>query len=199
MYFVGMSTWLSAQQKSFWKEDFSSGALPQGWVIVDSTGAEGRTYEWFVTDQPYPGSFQFDQQAPPIASVSRGYHMQYRAGVFTGEEVTKWNQRKEYPSGYFQTSAINCEGKNDIVLKFQHAFRWNNWFTAKNKGLWVGVSNDGKNWKEVERFEFGNLINDPSKRYHHFKQTVKARYVQVEAAEIAARTEAAALAGIDIF
>lgn len=57
MYFVGMSTWLSAQQKSFWKEDFSSGALPQGWVIVDSTGAEGRTCEWFVTDQPYPGSF----------------------------------------------------------------------------------------------------------------------------------------------
>lgn len=150
MYFVGMSTWLSAQQKSFWKEDFSSGALPQGWVIVDSTGAEGRTCEWFVTDQPYPGSFQFDQQAPPIASVSRGYHMQYRAGVFTGEEVTKWNQRKEYPSGYFQTSAINCEGKNDVVLKFQHAFRWNNWFTAKNKGLWVGVSNDGKNWKEYD-------------------------------------------------
>ena len=63
----------------------------------------------------------------------------------------------------------------------------------------IRISNDGKNWKEVERFEFGNLINDPSKRYHHFKQTVKARYVQVEAAEIAARTEAAALAGIDIF
>ena len=63
----------------------------------------------------------------------------------------------------------------------------------------IRISNDGKNWKEVERFEFGNLINDPSKRYHHFKQTVKARYVQVEAAEIAARTEAAALAGIDLF
>ena len=63
----------------------------------------------------------------------------------------------------------------------------------------IRISNDGKNWKEVERFEFGNLINDPSKRYHHFKQTVKARYVQVEAAEIAARTEAAALAEIDLF
>jgi len=63
----------------------------------------------------------------------------------------------------------------------------------------IRISNDGKNWKEVERFEFGNLINDPSKRYHHFKQTVKARYVQVEAAEIATRTEAAALAEIDIF
>ena len=63
----------------------------------------------------------------------------------------------------------------------------------------IRISNDGKNWKEVERFEFGNLINDPSKRYHHFKQTVKARYVQVEAAEIAARTEVAALAEIDLF
>lgn len=150
VFFIGMSTWLSAQQKSFWKEDFSSGKLPEGWVIVDSTGAEGHTYEWLLTDQPYPGSFQFDQQAPPIASGSRGYHMQYRAGVFTGEEVTKWNQRKEYPSGYFQTPAINCEEKDDVVLKFQHAFRWNNWFTAKNKGLWVGVSKDGKTWKEYD-------------------------------------------------
>lgn len=51
----------------------------------------------------------------------------------------------------------------------------------------------------MESFEFGNLINDPSKRYHHFKQMVKARYIQVEAAEIAARTEADALAGIDTF
>ena len=63
----------------------------------------------------------------------------------------------------------------------------------------IRISDDGKNWKEVERFEFGNLINDPSKRYHHFKKAVKARYVKVEAAEIAARTEAAALAGIDLF
>ena len=72
----------------------------------------------------------------------------------------------------------------------------------EDKGTVAGIiriSNDGKNWKEMESFEFGNLINDPSKRYHHFKQMVKARYIQVEAAEIAARTEADALAGIDIF
>ena len=35
-----------------------------------------------------------------------------------------------------------------MVLKFQHLFRWNNWFTGKRAGLWVGVSNDGVNWKE---------------------------------------------------
>ena len=74
--------------------------------------------------------------------------MQFRPGVVTGEEITKWNQREEYPNGYFQTSAIDCAGKNDVVLKFQHLFRWNNWFTGKRAGLWVGVSNDGVNWKE---------------------------------------------------
>ena len=32
------------------------------------------------------------------------------------------------------------------------------------------VSDDGKNWRTVESFEFGNLINDPSKRYHNFRK-----------------------------
>lgn len=147
---LGMSLWIQAQQKSFWKEDFSSGRLPEGWILIDSTGAEGQDFRWILTDQPYPGSFQFNQQAPPIASSSRGFHMQYRAGVFTGEEVTKWNQRKQYPSGYFQTAPVDCRGKNDVILKFQHAFRWNDWFAARNKGLWVGVSNDGIHWKEYD-------------------------------------------------
>ena len=145
MLLTGCVSSLSAQQ-SFWKEDFSAGKLPDGWMIVDST--KSAKCEWIVTDQPYPGSFQFEQQAPPIASTSRGYHMQFRPGVVTGEEITKWNQREEYPNGYFQTSAIDCAGKNDVVLKFQHLFRWNNWFTGKRAGLWVGVSNDGVNWKE---------------------------------------------------
>ena len=151
---IGLSVMLQAQQKSFWKEDFSAGRLPEGWVIIDSSKVEGTDCKWIVTDQPYPGSFQFNQQAPPIASVSRGYHMQFRAGMFTGEEVTKWNQKGQYPDGYFQTASINCEGKNDVILKFQHAFRWNNWFTREpkdgQKGLWVGVSTDGKNWTEYD-------------------------------------------------
>ena len=78
MFLTGCVSSLSAQQ-SFWKEDFSAGKLPDGWMIVDST--KSAKCEWIVTDQPYPGSFQFEQQAPPIASTSRGYHMQFRPGV----------------------------------------------------------------------------------------------------------------------
>lgn len=156
------ATTLSAQQQSFWKEDFSSGKLPAGWVVADSSKT-GKC-QWIVTDQPYPGSFQFEQQAPPIASISRGFHMQYRPGVVTGEEITKWNQRGEYPNGYFQTNAIDCTGKNDVILKFQHLFRWNNWFTGDHAGLWVGVSNDGTNWKEynvIDKIPAATLLHAP--------------------------------------
>lgn len=139
----------NSQQKAFWSEDFSAGKLPSGWALADSSGT-GKC-EWMVTDQPYPGSFQFNQQAPPIASTSRGYHLQYRPGVVTGEEVTKWNQRREYPDAYVQTAAIDCRGKDKVLLTFQHAFRWNNWFTReKNAGLFVEVSNDNKTWKSYE-------------------------------------------------
>lgn len=51
------------------------------------------------------------------------------------------------------------------------------------KGL-VKVSDDGKSWQDVERFEFGNLINDPSKRYHYFKKAVSARYVRIDLSEM---------------
>ena len=61
------------------------------------------------------------------------------------------------------------------------------------------TSNDGKNWTKVEGFEFGNLINDPTKRFHYFKTPVKARYVKIEAAEIAANGKNAAIAEIDLF
>lgn len=48
----------------------------------------------------------------------------------------------------------------------------------------IKVSDDGKNWREVEQFEFGNLINDPSKRYHYFKKAVSARYVRIDVTEM---------------
>lgn len=159
---AGSAVTASAQQQSFWKEDFSSGKLPTGWTVADSSKT-GKC-QWIVTDQPYPGSFQFEQQAPPIASTSRGFHMQYRPGVVTGEEITKWNQRGEYPNGYFQTNAIDCSGKNDVILKFQHLFRWNNWFTGNHAGLWVGVSNDGTNWKEynvIDKIPAATLLHAP--------------------------------------
>lgn len=66
------------------------------------------------------------------------------------------------------------------------------------KGI-VKISDDGMNWKEWESFEFGNLVNDPSKRYHYFKKAVTARYVCIQALEIAAGSKVMAIAELDIF
>lgn len=66
------------------------------------------------------------------------------------------------------------------------------------KGV-VKVSNDGKTWKAVESFEFGNLINDPTKRFHYFKSPVSARHVRVEATEIAANGTWVTVAELDFF
>lgn len=63
----------------------------------------------------------------------------------------------------------------------------------------VSVSDDGKSWRAVESFEFGNLINDPSKRTLHFKNAQEARYVRIESTEITANTRVAAIAEIDLF
>lgn len=64
------------------------------------------------------------------------------------------------------------------------------------KGI-VQISDDGNNWKDVESFQFGNLINDPGKRTHYFKQPVKARVVRIVATEIAGNGKSVAVAELD--
>ena len=42
----------------------------------------------------------------------------------------------------------------------------------------IWVSTDNQKWEKADDFVFGNLINDPVKRYHYFKSEVKGRYVK---------------------
>ncbi|QQM27899.1 alpha-L-fucosidase [Elizabethkingia sp. M8] len=66
------------------------------------------------------------------------------------------------------------------------------------KGI-VEISADGKKWEAISAFEFGNLVNDPSKRSLYFKQAVKARYVRVTAQEITGNSQALTIAELDFF
>lgn len=63
----------------------------------------------------------------------------------------------------------------------------------------VMVSNDGKKWKKVDTFEFGNLVNDPTTRSFWFKKPVKARYIRINVDETAADSKVAAAAEFDVF
>jgi alpha-glucosidase len=134
-----------ADTKAFYQENFKTSALPSGWYIP----AVGKwDPQWIVTNQPYPGSYKFQQQAPPIASQSRGYHLQFQAGYFTDEDVDSWIKKKNYPDGYVVSAPINCSGKNSVILKFQQTFRWWDYGKSDSAGLFVGVSTDSIHWKE---------------------------------------------------
>ena len=61
------------------------------------------------------------------------------------------------------------------------------------------IGDDGKTWNEVESFTFGNLINDPAKRYHYFNKPVKARFICIEATQIAGDGKELSIAELDLF
>ena len=135
----------SQGEKIFWSEDFGSGKMPAGWKNVDM---ENRGCEWVVTDQPYPGSYLYQQQAPPIASSSRGFHLQFQAGWITDEDAPRWIKKGWYPDAYLQTGPIDCSKHRAVVLKFEHSFRWQKENAAPGYGIFAGVSTDSLHWTD---------------------------------------------------
>jgi alpha-L-fucosidase len=61
------------------------------------------------------------------------------------------------------------------------------------------VSSNGKKWDKIESFEFGNLINDPTKRTYIFKDPVITRYIKIQADRGAGGSQIAAIAELDFF
>lgn len=61
----------------------------------------------------------------------------------------------------------------------------------------IKISEDGKSWKVLEEFGFGNLINDPSPRRHYFEKPVNTRYIMIQSNVIAGGSKSAAIAEID--
>ncbi len=89
-------------------------------------------------------------------------------------------------------------GKNEVIKGFMYTPQRVNAKGMMEYGIFQ-VSDDGKTWKDIENFEFGNLINDPSKRTHYFKNAITARYVRIEAIRIAANGNELSIAEIDLF
>ena len=137
--------------KVFWKEDFSAGKLPEGWI---SKAVNDSNIMWECTNQPFPGSYGHDQQAPPIASESGGFHMQFAPGARVDKYYRRWEKKGIWPDALFQTSAIDCSGKNSVVLTFMQNFMWNDWGKVRpDGGLYVGVSRNGADDGFAERHD----------------------------------------------
>ncbi len=136
------------KDKIFWEESFTRYLLPEGWKNVDMSNTN--SVNWLVTDQPYPGSYQYQQQAPPIASKSRGYYLQFQPGYMVDEDQPNWIKKKQYPDAWIQTGGIDCSTHQSVILKFQQTFRYNDFNHSTGAGLYVGVSTDGKVWTDFD-------------------------------------------------
>ena len=137
-----------AVNKTFWNEDFSDGSIPKAWTVK---ALNDSNIVWICTNQPFPGSAGHDQQAPPIASKSGGFHIQFSPGVKVDKNYRRWKKNNVWPDSYFQTGAIDCSDKKSVVLKFQQNFKYHNWVELrKDAGLYVGISNNGTDWREFD-------------------------------------------------
>lgn len=112
--------------------------------------------------------------------------------AFDAKPNTYWRSEAGLP----QFIALDL-GAKETLNGFAYTPQTRNSEGMMAKGV-IKISDDGKSWQKVESFEFGNLINDPTKRYHYFKQPVSARYVRIEATEIAAGGKVVAIAEIDL-
>jgi len=128
-----------------------------------------------------------------LIDVSGTFARNFGDKAFDGENSTYWQSNENDKSRH--SIAIDL-GKTNTLTGFIYTPQTRHSDGMIEKGV-VKISSDGKKWKELEVFEFGNLINDPSKRKHFFQNPVNTRYIKIESHTIAGGNKSAAIAELD--
>lgn len=136
----------------------------------------------------------FIKQGWKLLAASSEEQKQTASAAFDENPDTYWTSKESTEPHFI---AIDL-GKTNTLNGFAYTPQKQHAKGMIEKGV-IKISNDGINWEIVENFRFGNLINDPVKRYHYFKKPAEARYVRIEAIEIAANGKVATAAEIDLF
>jgi alpha-L-fucosidase len=111
----------------------------------------------------------------------------------------------ENPDTYWQSKSTGAEHHLSIDLRekktlkgFAYTPQTRNSDGMIEKGV-IKISANGLDWEVLESFEFGNLINDPVKRIHNFKNSIETRYIRIESTVIAGGKKSASIAELDFF
>lgn len=125
-----------------------------------------------------------------LLGTSSGTQNQETLRAFDADPTSYWASNAE--TGHFIEIDL---GRMETLAGFAYTPpKQNTGLMAKGNIL---TSTDGKTWQKVETFEFGNLINDPTQRFHDFKQTITTRYIRLEATETTNNEKTVAIAEID--
>ena len=123
-------------------------------------------------------------------------HIDEHIGKLAFDENTT-SYWKSKASGQFHYINIDL-GKTKTLTGFAYTPQTRSSDGMIEKGI-IKISTNGVHWKVLETFEFGNLINDPVRRIHNFKNTTQTRYIRIESTVIAGANTSAAIAELDFF
>lgn len=126
-----------------------------------------------------------------VLSVDSEYLDYKSTKAFDGNINTYWMSSK----GSSHYLAIDL-GKVYKINGFEYVPQIENARGMIEKGV-IQTSSDGKSWQFVESFEFGNLINDPTKRRHYFKNNVRTRFIRIVTKRIASDGKVASIAELN--
>ena len=112
-----------------------------------------------------------------------------------GDPSTYWQSKQK--ADHSQQISIDL-GTIHTLTGFAYTPRTNGKDGMIEKGM-ILTSKNGKKWTEFESFEFGNLINDPTKRSLNFKAPVNVRYIRIRSDKGAGDSNTATIAELDFF
>ena len=128
-----------------------------------------------------------------ILACSSEYPGQFARNAIDGRSSTSWQSG----DGARQFISIDLGAVREL-----RGFAYTPHAMTKESMIERGVfriSADGRNWKDAETFEFGNLLNDPTRRTHMFAKPLNTRYIQILSTGIAGGGNAAGMAELDLF
>lgn len=198
-----------------WKKALTDASknLSQGTIIHYTTNGTEPNSSSPVFTSPFPLKDKGVVKAVAVIANEIGSPTVANFGYFKGNWKPITNDIKEtlndYHSAFDDDPSTYWIGSNRDILTIDMGERlFINGFTYTppanfSEGMiekgYIEISNNGKKWKKLGEFEFGNLINDPSPRSFYFPKGSNARYVRVHPVSISAGGTQAAIAEIDIF
>lgn len=188
--------------------------LNGGYVVYYTTDGSDPTTASKVYSEPFyqePGMVKavaiLEGETGPVASMQTAYKkvdwaVNDVSGSMIGNDAPKafdGDRNTYWYSGEMKEPFIVIDAGRDLTingLAYTPPTTTDKGMLAKGELL---TSKDGKKWKSVEVFEFGNLINDPTTRYHYLKKAVKGRYFKIIGKEATGGNHGCAIAEIDLF
>ena len=208
---------ISPKQSDFqWKNAVKDAVknLTQGTVIRYTTDGTEPSHESPVFTEPFLAEnttvkaiAELNGKTGPAASAEFGYVKKDWKPLTTTSANDRF--RPEYaidakPRTFWTSDSLNLDytldlGKKMHLTGLTYTPQSSYYGEAMIEKALVLQSNDGKKWKEIGKWEFGNLINDPTPRTYRFPKPVDCRYIKIVPLQIAGNSRLASIAELDLF